>query len=143
MSIMDKMEETQKLVRVYSTEKDGERVVFYEIRFSNLQNVAKIGLDFIAKDSRRYKKFVIIFNAKHIDSSKHFSTELYKTLDEYKALFLSDRLYKFAILVKGFIKHRMVINAFDRIYEGSKTKQEKYNYFSKIDIDKVREWLLE
>ncbi len=142
MSIIDKLSESEKTLKVYSVDNNGKQFIVYEVRFSNNKGIAKSSLEFIKKDFVKYKNVVIIFNAKYIDSSTTFAKSLYTDLKEYRNVFFDKRVYKFAVIVKGFVKHRMVIGAFDLLFQDSKESIKKFNYFSNQKKDDILKWLL-
>ncbi len=142
MSIIDKLNESEKTLKVYSVENDGKQFIVYEVRFSNNKSIAKSSLEFIKKDFVKYKNVVIIFNAKYINSSTTFAKSLYEDLKQYRDVFFSKRVYKFAVIVKGFVKHRMVIRAFDLLFQDSKESIKKFNYFSTQKKDDIIKWLI-
>lgn len=160
-SLMDAINQSQKVVRVFGVEINGINTVLYEVRLSNMGSVIKGALDFIAKDSAKHKRFCIIFNARHINQANALADVLAKQLLPFKNMFLSPRLHKFAIMVENFVKHRVVIQAFDSIFDettstkkemkaatpSGKLKQEgklrKYEYFGTPRLEIVRKWVLE
>jgi len=114
----------------------------YTLKLSNSDNVIRQCFDWIIKDCKRSKrKFIIIFNVKHVESKTTQLMGLDKLLRTYQSLLFSSRLYKFGILVKDFAAHRRVIGVFDKVFDEAKQKR-KYTYFQVKEKDKLLEWLV-
>ncbi|GEM_PF-3422435 len=142
MAISDAFSEAEESVVRYSVTQGAEKIVVYELKLSNAEEVLRQCLDFIHKDSAGQKRFILIFNAKHVKANTVGIIKLKTILKDYSELLFSARLHKFAIMIKSFTLHRNVVGMFDEIFDQAGFGREKYNYFSMKDKDEVLQWLV-
>ncbi|MCD4827844.1 MAG: hypothetical protein K8R90_00240 [Candidatus Cloacimonetes bacterium] len=142
MAIRDAFASAEESVTRYPIAYQKEKIYVYELKLSNAEEVLRQCLALVQRDATRQKRFVLVFNAKHVKSTTVGLMKLKKILDDYKDLLFSDRLLKFAIIVKSFILHRRVIGMFDDIFDEAGVSRSKYNYFTMKDKDKMLQWLV-
>ncbi len=141
MPLQDIFEKAEESVVRYPVEINNRTVYVYELKLSNAEPVLKQCLDFILQDSAQFRQILMVFNAKHVNSRQTNLFKIAKVLDDYKELLFSNKLLRFAIVVKSFILHRRIISLFDRLFDENKVSRQKYTYFSEKHKDRVKPWL--
>ncbi len=142
MPLQDIFDKAEESVARYPLQLGKETVQVYELKLSNAEPVLKQCLEFIVNDSRSFRSFLLVFNAKHVNSRQTNLYKIAKVLDEYKQLLFSKKLVRFAIVVKSFISHRRVIDLFDRLFDENGFSRSKYTYFSEKHKDRIEPWLV-
>ncbi len=143
MPLQEMFEKAEESVVRYPVEINKKTIYVYELKLSNAEPVLKQCLDFILEDSTKFRHILMVFNAKHVNSRQTNLFKIAKILDEYKDLLFSDKLSRFAIVIKSFILHRRIIALFDRLFDDNGVSRQKYTYFSEKHKDRIKPWLMQ